>query len=417
MISISLGEKFCNWYNREFNVNLTPCEIFKTIIAPILFNDDKHLIIWINSKFSNPKIKDSFTDRLNSFCEEVESDKGGLMDSLKVFGGCATPYDTKSKKYKSKAQKTMFCYTENQYFTINERYYSWIGSAFLLGCEELGCEEFAIAVDDEDYVKIMFNSINDYRKALNDNYDIKGGQIYTWNTLYFYNYYNGSVDTIIEKYFDGKNGIKNDLGFEHIIFNIVKHLPNVKYINLESFGEKANITCGAIQLNIDYVKRISDLFEQIYKSVEGNDDFSKFDFNKYFGGKNVMYKAIENGCIYENFFDPLSDINFIMEKKTKKNNIFLKYIEIIMNAEQKTMVNDFANLINNLKKKGGKRDKNFYFELTPNVTKFKFINSINEIKKYDVDDVMTKMVEFATSSTTTPYDFKLMIAYLNFKIK
>lgn len=407
MISISLGEKFCNWYNREFNVNLTPCDIFKTIIAPILFNDDRHLIHWPNSKFHYLRDKANFNEVLNSFCEEVESDKGGLMDSLKVFGGCAVPYDTASKKYKSEPQTTMFCYAENIYFTIDERYYSWIGSAFLLRCGK-----FFIAVDDEDYVKIMFNSIKDYRKALNDNYDIKGKQIYTWNTLYFYNYYNGSVDTIIEKYFDGKNGIKNDLGFEHIVFNIVKHLPNVKYINLESVGE-TNIACGAIQLNIDYVKRISELFEQIYKSIEGNDDFSKFDFNKCFGGKNIMYKAIENGCIYENFFDPLSDINFIMDKKTKKNDIFLKYIEIIMNTEQKTMVNDFANLINDLKKKGGKRDKNFHFEPTPNVVNF--INSITEIKEYDADNIMAKMVEYAVSST--PYDFKLMIAYLNFKIR
>jgi len=255
MITIQVGKLFCKLYNRENRTNLSAREIFRQVIVPILFdfNNKKLLINWSNSKFFINYIKDwtneGFNKCLNDFCELVESEKGGLMDSLKVYGGCASPYDTQSKEYKYNPQTTSFCYEENQYFSIEERYYSWIGSAFLISCNG-----FYIAIEDEAYVKEMYESIKAYHNALINNTDLKDKQLQTWNTLYFYSTFNKhNVDTIVENYCDG-NALKSTISFEHIVFTISKYLPNVKFINLESFG-KQNITCGTVLVDNIYVKR------------------------------------------------------------------------------------------------------------------------------------------------------------------
>ena len=199
---------------------------------------------------------------------------------------------------------------------------------------------FSIAINDEEYIKTMFSSVKDYRRALTENPDINGGNLESWNTLYFYCYYKyGRVDNIIEKYYTEK-GLKRDFSFEHILFTISKYLPNVKYVEIEIFNKskkpnggtiKANTTCGTIFVNNIYVNRMADILEGIYKDVDSNNDFSKFDFSKDFGGRNILYKAIENGSIYEGFFDPLNDIKFD-ELNKKKNYLLFKYIETIDKA-------------------------------------------------------------------------------------
>ena len=410
MITIELGKTFCNWYNRESNTNLTPCEIFRTVIAPTLFENDKHLVMWSNSKFwgwrylnKTKWLISDFQNVLNDFCEEVESNKGGLADSLKVFGGCAVPYDTQSKKYKVEPQTTTFCYCENLNFNIDERYCSWIGSAFLMGFND-----FSIAINDEEYIKTMFSSIKDYRKALSENPDINGGNLGGWNTLYFYCHYKyGRTDNIIEKYYTEK-GLKRDFSFEHILFVISKYLPNIKYIEIEKFG-KTNTTCGTIFVNNKYVNRMADILEHIYKDVNNNADFSKFDFSKTFGGKNVLYKAIESGSIYEGFFDPLNDVKF---DKLNKNNLLFKYIETVMSENDKTLANDFVNTVKEKIKKDGKYRKNIYFEISPyrNV----FINNITALQsEVGCDVAFDKMVDYAISCISDS-EFKLMSSYLKF---
>lgn len=410
MISIEIGKIFCKLYNRENKTNFSAREIFRQVIAPILFdfNNKKLLINWTNSKFFINYIKDwtneGFNKCLNDFCELVESEKGGLMDSLKVYGGCASPYDTQSKKYKYIPQTTSFCYEENQYFSTEERYYSWIGSAFLISCNG-----FYIAIEDETYVKKMYESIKAYHDVLINNADLKDKQLQTWNTLYFYATFNKhNVDTIVENYCDG-NALKSTISFEHIVFTISKYLPEVKYINVESYGQM-NVTCGAILINTDYTDKIADILEKIYKDIEGNDDFSKFSFSKSFGGKNLLLKAIESGCIYNGFFDPIKNINF---DKISKSKLLIKYIETIMTEKDKELANNFVNAIKEEKKRGGKTTKNLKFEVSTMASKF--IDGISEFVKNagSSNSVFDEMVEYAAMKSNTS-DFKLMTSYINY---
>ena len=86
MISIEIGKIFCKLYNRENKTNFSAREIFRQVIAPILFdfNNKKLLINWTNSKFFINYIKDwtneGFNKCLNDFCELVESEKTKLAE-------------------------------------------------------------------------------------------------------------------------------------------------------------------------------------------------------------------------------------------------------------------------------------------------------------------------------------------------
>jgi hypothetical protein len=106
-----------------------------------------------------------------------------------------------------------------------------------------------------------------------------------------------------------------------------------------------NNTCGAILINFEYVKRISELYKQLYAEV--NEDFRYADFNKAMGYKQkLIKKAIENGAIYKGFFNPLKDVSDI-----KKNKFKQKYIELIMTDNEKKLAEDFAKILKLIKKK------------------------------------------------------------------
>ena len=66
-----------------------------------------------------------------------------------------------------------------------------------------------------------------------------------------------------------------------------------------------------------------------------------------FGGRNLLYKAIEIGCITEGFFNPLLDIN-------KKNKYLSIYIKLIMTEEEKNLASVLAKCVK-LKKKENPR--------------------------------------------------------------
>ena len=407
MITFKLGKIFCELYNETNNTNMSPKDIFKNVITPLLFGTEPHLVCWTNSKFSNPSTKKNpFEENLDKFCSEVESETGGLMDTLKVYGGCAVPYNTATKKYKSNPQTTSFCYEENQYFNIDERYYSWIGGAFLIGIGG-----YCIAVNDKEFVKTMYDSVIAYRNALIDNADLTdiGGKLATWNTIYLYTYYNdGDTSTILENYYDGKK-FKSNISFEDFIFIIAKHFPNVKYIDLEHF-DKTNVTCGTITIsNLGEIKRISDVLEKIYKDVSDNKNFSKFNFKNMFDGGHVALKrAIEAGCVYNGIIDPL--INFDDYSNLKKNKYFIKYIENVMNENEIKIANDFIDAIKKLQKSGTKVSKKINFEVPHTI--HEFINNITNItKEYGSNESIDNMVNLVINNYS---NFKLMSSYLNY---
>ena len=345
MNTFKCGKLFCEKYNEVNNTDFTAKEIFCNVIAPLLFYGKIHLVNWTNSKFFNylkmlnkNKVQlnqETFNNVVNDFCTEVENDKYNVMTTMNVFCGCAIP------KIEDDGQTTMFCYSDNLYFDYNERYYTFIGSIF-----SFQCEGWNIIINDKEIIWQTYLGIIEYRRELERNTNLNDKQVYAWNTAYLFAKINNEQTSYIidEFYKKDKLEINDKINFFNFIFLINKLKKNISVIELFRNGQYNN-TCGVILINFEYVRRISELYKQLYAEV--NEDFRYADFNKAMGYKQkLIYKAIENGAIYKGFFNPLKDVSDI-----KKNKFKQKYIELIMTDNEKKLAEEFAKTLKTIKKK------------------------------------------------------------------
>ena len=348
MNTFKCGKLFCEKYNEVNNTDFTAKEIFCNVIAPLLFYGKIHLVNWTNSKFfvyrnmlNKNKVQlnqETFNNVVNEFCAEVENDKYNVMTTMNVFCGCAIP----SLGSKGEGQTTMFCYSDNLYFDYNERYYTFIGSIF-----SFQCEGWNIIINDKETIWQTYIGIIEYRRELERNTNLNDKQVYKWNTAYLFTKINNEKTSYIIDEFCKKDKLEiNDkINFFNFLFLINKLKGNIKTIELFKNNGKLNNTCGVILIKFEYVRRISELYKQLYAEV--NEDFRYADFNKAMGYKGkLIEKAIENGAIYKGFFNPLEDI-----KDIKKNKFKQKYIELIMTDNEKKLAEEFAKTLKSIKKK------------------------------------------------------------------
>ena len=417
-----LGRLFCQVYNEEHGTNLSPKEIFLDVIIPLVFTPDgRYLMNLTNSKFFNyAKLLDKgkvtendFQQVIEDFCAEVESNKGGLMDSMKIYGGCAVPYDTQNnKKYVPTNETTMFCYNENIYYDVDERYCSWIGANFVLNCNG-----FNVIVNNIDFVRVLWESLQAYRVFLNENEDVKPRQIQMWNEIYLCQKYgtnpNGIYD--IRNNFLKNGALTCDFGFSNILFIIAKHFRSIKYVEVQNIGQ-TNITAGAIMLDIPVIRRQSEVFRHVYESI--GEDFNTFDYNSIFGG-NLLFKAIECGSVHKDLVDPIFE--YWDRKENKFSRKFKKeYIELIMNTEAKKMVKDLVEVISTENKSLKKNlNKNILDAIKTARSKGAFILSLKNLKMElkSNNEVFDNVVEYIVSDDCTNEDFNIFSAYLNYNIE
>lgn len=416
MNTIKSGKIFCDMYNKMHSTSLTPKEIFCDVIAPLLFFGKKHLICWTNSKFSNAstiwfktcknwdqtkidEYRNIFREEtLKPFCDDIETDEYNVMTTSNIFCGCANP------EY---GATTMFSYSDNLYFSIDERYCSFIGSAF-----SYLCEGWNIVINNAELIWSTYEGLLKYREILNSNSNLGGNQLPAWNSAYLSTVVNGDkVSYIVSEFFDNdKLKINDKINFMNFLFFVQKFTKgNVKQIELYCSGQ-TNVTCGAIQINVDYVSRQSRLFEQLYATM--HEDFRYADFNKLCGSSknNLIYRAIKIGAVYSGFFNPSGHIiNGIKEnKKGKKtikiNNYYKTYLDIIMKEEIKRLAKDFAKQLKEIKDKSRTNVHEEDVFRAPNK-----IQIFQRLVELGPNDVFTAVVDHIASIPTQ--DAKDFLAY------
>lgn len=335
MNTIRSGEILLRRYNKENGTSLSPKEFFCDVIAPLLFYGEKYLVNWTNSKFFQYKKdldnhkkelnEETFREVVNDFCVAIDNPTNNVLTTLNIFGGCAKP------EYK---QTTMFCYSDNLDFDVNERYLSFIGSVVALQIEGWNC-----LIYNEDIIWGVFLNIYRYKETLLNNHHIEDKQLYAWNTICLFNQYCGNIDTICDEYIDskGKLNVSKKIVFSNFIYLLLQLKQDIKLLDFFAIGQQ-NKSCSTIVFDLEYVTSQSKLYKRIYDILQV--DFRYADFNKLFGGKNLFYKAIETGSISKGFFNPLMDVKGNDKKDINKNR--LVYIDLIMTKEQKEMAKILA---------------------------------------------------------------------------
>lgn len=408
MNTIKVGKLFCEKFNEVNKTSLSPKEIFREHIAPLCWNGLKSLVFIKNSKFAvmfNRKIKTIedldiyFKPCLDEFCAEVETDDG-RMTSLNTFAGCAHGG--------KKNSTTFFCANNNIYFSIDERYCSFIGFCFTL--ESNG---FSIIVNNKDIIWMLYQSMLLYRDFLNKNSRFIGNQHTKWNTIYLYEMYNnGNLDNIINYWKGEKIEYKGKLNFEQILIILCKH--NIKYIELyKPVTSSASVTCGQILLDLPNIESSLNLIKEIYKV--NNEDFNHFDYSKTFGHA-LLTSSIRRGAISKNSFDPIERYKATNEPKKEQKNFVKKYIEFLMDDKTKKMATDFAKEL----KIAIKNNRNVLTKETTNIFEAKSKSAFNAaliafIKCTELSPIYEEVMEYINSSISKE-DFEQFKTYTNFQI-
>lgn len=486
MNTIKAGKLFCETYNEYNYTNYTPKEIFVNVIAPLLFNDDsfyeKDLVIWGNSAFYKTKKRNlTLKEKIFNFSLNVENiviiknygknnkllfkklneykelygfykndpfskfalnneedillyvkndnivigfvNDPNVMTSLNVFNGCACPGGNPT---------TLFSYSDNLYFDIDERYYSFIGSIFGL----FNSGGFKIMLNNKEIIWELYKGILLYKKLIADNDDIKGHEIYKWNTAFFIEKYvknnnddNDIVNIINDEYYiyDKKNknikfiNSEKNLSIDSIILGIIRSGCKIPYIEL-FYNDKTNKSCGIIVNKLDYntfIKRY-DLLKNLFKV--DNKDFNYDEFIKKLDEKGLLYAIISNGCIKNDIFDPINYMALHIQSKDDKakNKIIKKYLDYIMTDEVKKLSKKFAYEIDRIcgDKKLYRNNIN-YGSLFKAKNKNEWLNILNDIlnKTGQKDNQIIKQTVDYIYEDISFDDFKSFLAYSRFHSK
>lgn len=354
MITIKTGKLFVKKYNEENGTSLTPKEAF-CMLADKAFRGGRQMACWTNSKFfqymiayqgflKGKKEEPSFDKALKEFCDELENSNCGVETSLNVYGGCGIPS-------KNEMPTTEFSYCDNIHFSIDERYYSFIGSFF-----QICVAGFNTVIENEEAVWLLYESFNAYYDFIHNNEEFKDKQLFTWNGCYLYKVLTKQGDRFIEE-----KKMKNDGGVETISFMeylvaITKtNWKCIKNIIFENFGQ-TNATGGYITLDLDGVVSLFSIMRRIVANID--EDFDVVKYSKIFKKDNLLRMSMERGEVTEEMIDPLYYFKTSFKEEEFKNKEGIKflneYLKIIMTEQEKDLAMRFGEFIKNASK-GGKK--------------------------------------------------------------
>lgn len=394
MITIRLGKIFCERYNKENCSHLTPKEIFRTVVAPVVFGGKEPLYWLTNSTFMQPAYKNKpFEEVLDVFCSGVEKENC-LMTTLNVFGGCADYINTQDY---FKPQSTTTNYNTNIYYTIDERYYSFIGITFLFNM----CN-FSVAICNEDLIWDLWEGVSRYRNAIDGGTFTKGKQLLSWNTVYITNKHKND-DCFISKTGDVDTKFGNLYTFLSIIFEY-----GIDFFDVERFGlDKGNITSSSIFIDVEKLRKRRDILKQCFV----DDESKEFDYNGFSEcfSDGIFFQALKCGALTKKMFDPKVEwFQSVKQSKKIKNNSKNKYIEMITTKDMQENAIVLNEVISYLKDKT-KKDK---------VKKDEYFDNVyNAVKRVDLTRAITKLMEICNEENKQKlgdvFDFVLSMKKLD----
>lgn len=391
MITIRLGKIFCDKYNKENGTSLSPKEIFRGVIAPLVWKGNEFLLDGGNGPFhqlicdKKNKVKE-FQKTLDVFCKNVETDNiFRLMTSLNVYGGCG---DFDGKKVLS----TYCLINDNIYFSIDERYQSFIGM-----CLQVCVDGFNVCIYDENFVWSVFESLKRYREFLDTNDKIKGNQLLNWSGHYVSQKAASGIvnpNEFFEKLKDGKLKVKKSIHISRLMVCLSRIGVFPKFFGISSVGQ-TNTSLPMIMVNTGAT---TNLFK-FYNILSNDVDIENVKlFDDVFGG-DVIMEVMENGALTRNIITKRM-VNYLEDEKLKGTiTVKEKIIDSIMKKEDKQIAEELSSLVVKCyRASGNKTMKSELEDLWTSRTENKFINSVISLcESSGVDESdFSNVIEYVT---------------------
>lgn len=291
MYTSYIGARFLKHYNQKMDSSLSAREFFDTVMFPIFFNDDRHLMHVHGSTFFqkvgqgfDPTAQTEHQYRLQRLHSEL--DNGGFSGSTYV-GYAAGAIDGTST-----GQIT----TIPRQINPQEAYSSWIGQALALGVSG----GFAILVEDSELNWMVYNGWEIYRDYLHQTPGVKDKQIETWNGQWLthvlrrlYNSTNSLQDFVPEIGVTlGKQAIQT-LEWTKLVFALARRYPN-KVLTCYCYNlSQTNTTLGFINFSLPKINTLFELRDTIFmdheKTILNDNEIMKLE--PHYSFKNACTRA------------------------------------------------------------------------------------------------------------------------------
>ena len=368
-----------------------------------------------NSPFENPKIswgkmilgkipyetKEKRRERFRKFIRKVEKNEADMsiamgypcLDINAPTSGQVTNIDSKVSK--------------------DEVYLSWIGSSLGVGVQG----GFCILLNNPQILLSIYDGWSLYRKALDDNHELKGNQIASWNgqwlahryDKYSYDPENPMAD--FEPFEAGKDASMSVSvqSWTKILINIALSLPERNLMGyVYSYGQ-TNTTIGFIPFMLSQIRRPKDLFDRFFgmewKEAESLYD-TAFGFDRACQAGVIGIKALEPKGLRDYMEKGKLPKYGDNEKQTIKYHIYQIWIMAMLNNQDLwRYAEEFARILQTYSQSScnAKTDKSNKVKAILNSSnKKEFIKNLTEIVSEISEEA--KVLETAKKVNDMPAD-------------
>jgi hypothetical protein len=321
MYTSYIGNKFLRLYRSkhpEFE-NYSAEQFFITVMFPLFFQDNSHLMHVGNSPFfQKPRDEDiklhgsASLAQLNNLQRKIEK---GIPSGAIYVGFAAEEIQATSS-----GQLSSINFQTNS----EEMYASWIGQALALGVNG----GFVLLIDEEAILLSLFDGWKHYRKYLNQTPNVKDKQIETWNGHWLYLTLNEGPEFEINYAQIETTEVVGNIAiptqkWSQVVFSLSKKFPK-KILTAYCYNlSQTNTTLGFINLYLPEVKRLFELKDKIFinsensglndKEVEKLETFFNFKSACKFG--TIGLRALEPAKLRE--FLPKGSMDYAQGKDFK----------------------------------------------------------------------------------------------------
>lgn len=267
MYTSYIGQKFLEIYNRRANTAYSAAEFFDSIMFPLFFNDERHLMHVANSPFfQTPPEKELKQSALTKSVYQYQKLKWKISlvteaatanADASIYVGFAAngPEQTTAGQVSNLRWK----------ITSDELYASWIGNALAIRVEGSQC----LLLNSEPVLWHLFQGWQVYRNYIKPVKAMEGRQIETWNGYWLAK---GGLRKVVSPPLKG--GKLDTYPWIEVIAKILQwHAGEILPAYIFSLGQ-TNTTYGFINIHLPQLKRLSEARHAIKKTLLSLEDES-----------------------------------------------------------------------------------------------------------------------------------------------
>lgn len=414
MITSNIGKIFLTAYNEKYHTHYDAKTFFIEEYYPLFFDQQKYMMTAGNSPLENPKLSWEKMIRKQIPFETLKQRKERFenfinkVENTEADASIAIGYPTLDINATTSGQVT------NLQLDISKEdiYYSWIGAALGIGLQG----GFSILFSEKEILLDIFDGWNIYREALNNNSNLKGNQINTWNGQWLAHRY--SSEFVAEKPMAGFSpfSTKDELmsidvkSWTGVLIAIAqKHQKQQMIGYVYNYGQ-TNTTVGFIPINLSGIRRPIDLYIKFFGIA------SSKKAEPLWGTALGFLKACQSGVIGLQAMEPKGLRDYIEKGKVPKfketeeekinfNTYRIWIIAMLNNEELWAKAQEFAKELHQYAssgERGKKVNTNKVNAVLETTNKSNFIKSLIEVVS-DTEN-KTKIEEIAALIHTMPTD-------------